>query len=87
MSTLFNTRVLLKRDTEENWNSNNPVLLKGELVFVDTSNGIKIKVGDGSSTYSQLEFMSSGAEISAITNEEIDEICGAAIIGGSEVQL
>ena len=53
-------KVKLRRDTEAYFESvkDTLVLLKGEVVIVETaSNGLRIKVGDGSSTYSQLEFI------------------------------
>ena len=53
----FNARVQMKRDTSANWTSNNPVLLYGEIIIVDTDAGeIRYKVGNGTSTYTQLPF-------------------------------
>lgn len=57
MSTTLNTRVQSKRDTSANWTTNNPVLLDGEVIIVDTSSGdVRFKIGDGVSTYTQLPF-------------------------------
>ena len=57
MSTTLQTRVQSKRDTSANWTQNNPVLLDGEVIVVDTNSGdVRFKVGDGSSTYTQLPF-------------------------------
>lgn len=53
----FNTRIANKRDTSANWTSNNPVLLNGEIIIVDTEAGqVRYKVGNGTSTYTQLPF-------------------------------
>ena len=53
----FEARIRLKRDTSANWTSNNPVLLDGEVILVDTANGeIRTKTGDGKKTYTQLPF-------------------------------
>ena len=53
----LNTRVKHKRDTSANWTSNNPVLLDGEIILVDTANGeLRFKVGDGTKAYTQLPF-------------------------------
>ena len=53
----FNTRIRFKRDTSANWTSYNPVLLNGEIIIVDTASGsVRMKVGDGKKTYSQLPF-------------------------------
>lgn len=57
MAKIFNTRIQNKRDTAANWESRNPVLLNGEMVLVDTSAGeLRIKIGDGVKTYTQLPF-------------------------------
>ena len=53
----FKTRIRNKRDTASNWETNNPVLLDGELIVVDTNAGdIRFKIGDGTKTYTQLPF-------------------------------
>ena len=71
MHTL-NTRIKLKYDTYANWIANDPVLLAGEVAIATvadnennkTSTGFQnlpnvvIKVGDGSSKYSALKFVS-----------------------------
>lgn len=50
-------RVKHKRDTSANWTSNNPVLLNGEIILVDTADGeLRFKVGDGTKRYTQLPF-------------------------------
>ena len=57
MSTTLNTRVKWKRDTSANWTANNPILLDGEIIIVDTNAGeTRFKVGNGTSTYTQLPF-------------------------------
>lgn len=54
----INTRIRQKRDTAANWTNNNPVLLNGELIVVETSTGaIRLKVGDGVKTFNQLPFL------------------------------
>lgn len=61
----FNTRISLKYDTYENWQTNNPVLLAGEVAItvvpaetgaVVSEPAVLFKVGDGTSTYSKLQF-------------------------------
>lgn len=45
-------RIQFRRDTQANWESNNPILLQGEFAYsLDTGFA---KIGDGSSTWSQL---------------------------------
>ena len=52
-----NVRIQTKRDTASNWELNNPVLLNGELIIVDTNAGsTRFKIGDGKKTYTQLPF-------------------------------
>lgn len=53
----FNTRIKNKRDTSANWTTQDPVLLNGELIIVDTASGeTRFKIGDGTKKYSQLPF-------------------------------
>lgn len=53
----FLTRIQMKRDTSSNWVVNNPVLLDGEVVIVDTDAGaVRYKVGDGTKKFTQLPF-------------------------------
>ena len=91
----LNTRIKLKYDTYENWIAKDPVLLAGEVAIAtipdtDKSTGfqnlpnIVFKVGDGSSTYSQLKFVSAlaadvhgwakGVDKPVYTADEIDGI-------------
>lgn len=54
---LNNVRIRYKRDTSSNWTRNNPVLLNGEIILVDTAEGeLRTKIGDGVKTYTQLPF-------------------------------
>ena len=69
---ILNTRILLKYDTYANWTTNNPVLKQGEMAIATVANNdnnttatgftnlpnIVLKVGDGTSTYNQLKFVS-----------------------------
>ena len=57
----FDGRVQQKRDTDANWTTNNPVILKNELIFVDTDKGVKMKMGDGVTAYNNLDFLPIGS--------------------------
>lgn len=66
----FNARFGLKYDTYANWTKNNPVLLAGELAFVEVpaetgavqqEPAILIKAGDGTSNFNALPFVSAKA--------------------------
>ena len=47
-------RIILRRDTSVNWEANNPVLLSGEPGY-EINTG-KLKIGDGSSTWTNLDY-------------------------------
>lgn len=50
-------RVQHKRDTSANWEAEDPVLLNGEIIVVDTEDGkMRTKTGDGQKKYSELPF-------------------------------
>ena len=64
---VFQTRIQLKYDTYANWSANNPVLKAGEMAIATVATGeqsmtnlpnIVLKVGDGTSNYNQLKFVS-----------------------------
>ena len=69
MSNQFFTRIQFKRDTRANWTSNNPIILNGEIILVDTSAGeLRAKIGDGIKTYTQLPF--SDEVLKSLINEK-----------------
>lgn len=80
----FDTRIQWKRDTSSNWTANNPVLLNGEIIIVDTDNGeIRFKIGDGVKTYTQLPFEDEA--IRNLINEKINELStGVAYINSTD---
>lgn len=55
---IFNIRLRNKRDTEANWEKKNPLILDGEIIVVTTTSGeTRVKIGDGTKTYTQLPFL------------------------------
>lgn len=51
---MANPKIQLRHDTSANWSSANPTLLEGEFAYeTDTK---KIKVGDGTTAYTSLEY-------------------------------
>ena len=71
----YNARVKWKRDTSANWTSNDPVLLDGEIIIVDTSSGeTRFKVGDGTKRYSQLPFEDEA--VRSLINAKVDKVSG-----------
>lgn len=64
---VFQTRIQLKYDTYKNWSTNNPILKAGEMAIATVAAGeqeltnlpnIVLKVGDGTSHYNNLKFVS-----------------------------
>lgn len=64
---VFQTRIQLKYDTYKNWSTNNPILKAGEMAIATVAAGeqemnnlpnIVLKVGDGTSHYNGLKFVS-----------------------------
>lgn len=49
-------RVNNEKNSNEQWVANNPILLDGELIFVITETGIRMKIGDGINRYIDLPF-------------------------------
>lgn len=57
LSYLSDTRIQLRRDTEENWTSKNPVLSDGEMIIVRMPDGnTRKKIGDGAKKFSELPY-------------------------------
>lgn len=54
---IFTGRVKLKKDAKTEWETQNPVLLNGEIGIATTDNGYQVKCGDGSSTWNALASM------------------------------
>ena len=67
----INTRIQLRNDLAATWNSENPVLKKGEIgIEIDTR---KMKVGDGTTVWNALSYMGADAnDILAVINENRD---------------
>lgn len=62
MNKTLNTRISLRNDTTENWSTNNPVLLKGEVGIEITSSGAnKIKIGDGIQAWNDIPYFGGGS--------------------------
>lgn len=80
-------RIQLRRDTGTNWTSVDPVLAAGEI-GVDLTTG-QIKIGDGSGTWSELEYYSgSDVDLTGYATEEyVDDAIAAIPPGGGEVDL
>lgn len=82
---VFNGRIVMKHDTENNWNQAvNFKPMEGELIVLDadeTHSSPRLVVGDGEHTV--MELLDAQGRI---TEEEIDAICGATITSLEDVQ-
>ena len=68
----LDVRIKNKRDSEETWITENPILLDGELIIVDTNEKtIRCKIGDGVTPYTELPFSDE------LLNDKIAEINSA----------
>ena len=75
--TVTEVTILIRNDTAVNWTAANPVLSKGEFgIEIDTK---KFKIGDGVTTWSQLQY--SGATVQASSTN------GHLIIDGVDVAV
>ena len=75
--TPIKTRILMQTGTKTEWDSMPDFIpLKGEIIIYTDGEGGEsvplIKIGDNSTTLSNLKF----ATPQAISNSQIDEICG-----------
>ncbi len=94
------TRILLRTDTTARWTEFDPVLLKGEVaITLDTDQPAKIKIGDGTSKWSETAYV---VDVETLVNtlivnstllgkmEEVAENAvaeGLATVGGAVYQV
>jgi hypothetical protein len=63
-------RILIRRDTTNNWQSVNPVLSNGELgIEIKDDNTRNIKIGDGSTSWNSLDYFFRNS----VTRNEFDD--------------
>ena len=71
--TYNDVRILIRNDTTQNWTSENPVLMKGELGIEKLANGsYMMKVGDGTSQWSSLKYVGSPVEVKTVAPTTTD---------------
>ena len=71
------TRIRLRRDTYANWTSVNPTLAEGEIGLVTNfaDNNTRIKIGDGSTAWEDLDYFTTSQDLSGyITDAELATI-------------
>ena len=89
---VFQTRIQLKYDTYANWSTNNPVLKAGEMAIATVAASeqsmtnlpnIVLKVGDGTSHYNDLNFVSAlAADVHGWAKAETKPVYDASEITG-----
>jgi len=74
------TRIQLRRGIASSWTSSNPILASGEVGIETDTN--KIKIGDGSSNWTELDYFAdvyaASASIIAYINSEIGDLIDSA---------
>lgn len=98
------TRIKLKYDTLQNWTTNNPVLLEGEIAITTIPTGqtlqqvtppaVVFKVGDGTSTFTELPYVSglaadvyAWAKAATKPTYAYSEITGTPTIGNGTITI
>lgn len=74
-----NLLIQVRRDTSANWTSANPVLESGEA-GLETNSG-KVKVGDGSTQWNSLRYLSDILNENNIINRMLRDSVGTSVIG------
>jgi hypothetical protein len=64
------TRIQVRRGTTSEWNTANPILTEGEFGYNTTLD--KFKIGDGTSTWSVLEYVPTSADLSSSLGDYIE---------------
>lgn len=81
-SNTLNVRIQNRTDTEANWSSSNPILLKGEMAISSDKKGM-YKVGDGIKSWSELEYNRSAS--SAVS--DYASVAASALSDGNGKQI
>jgi hypothetical protein len=77
------TRIQMRRGTTSEWNSANPTLNEGEIGYNSTLS--QIKVGDGSSLWSELDYIVSSGSLDTSLGNYIESSEKSAIDGIAEL--
>lgn len=82
---IINSRIQNKVDTETNWTTagqNGFIPKNGEFIIYkedETHPLRRVKIGDGITPVHELPFVTDAVNVTAITDEEIDEICSGTL--------
>ena len=77
MTLSIDAQIQFKHNIASVWEQNNPVILDGEIIFVDMPDGKRfMKIGNGVSTYNELPLRT----LVEVSNNEINVIDAGHII-------
>ena len=62
-------RLQIARKTEEEWTAADPVALDGEWM-ISTGDSLKLKIGDGTSKWSELKYISAGGDYELVDDKD-----------------
>lgn len=73
----ISAKFIPRRDTTQNWTTNNPVLLEGEIGIV--TDAIEMKIGDGETAWNDLKFFYKRKDIANAYTQKTKLNCGAGL--------
>lgn len=79
--------IQMRGDLEANWISANPILIERELAFTTNSTPVKMKIGNGTSTWSQLEYFAGLNGTNGINGIDGRSIITAVVNGSGHLIL
>lgn len=71
-SNEIKVRLAMRTDTLANWNSNNPVPLKGEICVVEDTNPTLFKIGNGADAFDALPYANDAKNASHYTGDVLE---------------
>lgn len=78
--------IQLRRDTEANWLLYDPVLAEGELAFtLDGTDAGRAKLGDGTSTWSELDYATTGTAGGGGAVDSVNGQTGVVVLSAADV--
>lgn len=85
---ILNSFIQIRNDSKENWESKNPVLLKGEfgVELGEKGKAHKIKIGDGITQWTALEYTYDFSAIMAAVDEKLADVGSKMQVYEAEVE-
>lgn len=76
---MSNYRIIPRHDTKANWQTNNPILLKGEIGNVDDNPNL-YKIGDGTSRWNDLPFRGYNGTVADRTGNDENSVMSQKVV-------